>query len=217
MIRRQNLPGFALVEVALALVVMGIVAGSLLGAYKPMRVLNAQKRTKAHLALVEKAIASYITEAEINLTQSGRRVGKSSQTRPFLMPEGIREFSRSSSIFVGTVPYATLGLREAQVKDGWGRPFLFVVIAPKPLKDRRRLTLDIYKPQVEVMIQGLSGYKAVPQKVPVLMLLISQGPKEGGALPHVLSENFLPTPVFVHQHPHQVYPLTTNYLRALGK
>lgn len=99
----KHLKGFALVEVSIALLILGMITSITMGQLATLTKLRRDQVTRDNIEFVVKALASYY------LNKGGRL------PKPYYMPDGER----------GIVPYAAIGIMEKYGRDGYGRPLLY--------------------------------------------------------------------------------------------
>ncbi len=111
--------GFSLIEVAIALAVMGVVAGLALPPLLSILQINKIKTTEMHQEAVMTALAAYTL-------RTGNLPCPANSLNPGLTPERCE----GSEQCIGTVPYQTLGIPEKYAKDGF-QQFMVYAIEPK--------------------------------------------------------------------------------------
>jgi type II secretory pathway pseudopilin PulG len=112
----KRLSAFTLIEIAIALIVMGTLTGLLIPLVTTSYRLTQQRTTETHKEQIFSALAAYVL-------------------RHFLLPapadsssgEAIENCRNDYSRCMGYVPYKTLGLPEKVAKDGYGRWFTYAV------------------------------------------------------------------------------------------
>lgn len=111
---RSRISGFSLIEVAIVLIIIGVISGMAFPALKTMldwqkAVITTQNQEKALYALASYAIQNKTLPYAANPINSLGKQDKASQRRR------------------GILPYADLGLSEGAVKDGYSHWFTYVV------------------------------------------------------------------------------------------
>ena len=115
---KNNLPGFALVEVAIALTVLGIIGtlGLPIALHSLQR--HKQQTTEAHAEKILSALSAFVI-------QEGRLPCPANPAAPYT------SFGEEVDICIhneeGILPFKTLGIPEALSKDGFGHYFTYVV------------------------------------------------------------------------------------------
>lgn len=113
---RLRLPGFALFELSLALIIMGIIMGVSYPLYQQWRQKTQQETTRIHVQQLQLALANFAyTHGHLPCPakEFGPKAGLAVPTCG-TMPH-----------MIGYVPYRTLGLPEAVAKDGFGFFFTY--------------------------------------------------------------------------------------------
>jgi prepilin-type N-terminal cleavage/methylation domain-containing protein len=115
--KKQNKDaGFSLIEAALALAIMGIVAGLAIPALLNMLQIGKIKTTHAHQEAVMTALATYAL-------RKGYLPYPADPTNPGVECEGLVQ----SKGAIGGIPYITLGIPEKYAKDGFNHPMIYAV------------------------------------------------------------------------------------------
>ena len=114
MIRQyKQLSGFALVEVSIALLILGIVSSISMSQFATLKRLQAEQITQAHIDYIVKALGTYYNSkggylpypSSLESNTIGKQVVK------------ITDF--------GIIPFKTLGIMEKYAKDGYGHWLLY--------------------------------------------------------------------------------------------
>lgn len=171
----RRISGFSLIEIAIVLIIIGLISGMALPSLKAMldwqkTAITAQNQEKILYALASYAIQNKSLPYAANPLNS--------QEKP-------HEIIRRRR---GIVPYAALGLPESTAKDGYHRWFTYVVddyytVIPKtgpPMLSQQPIS-RLCEKQIHLnplTIKGLQGNVAV--------VLISHGPQGRGAYPNPL-------------------------------
>ncbi|HEX9390752.1 MAG TPA: type II secretion system protein [Usitatibacteraceae bacterium] len=130
--------GFSLIEIAIVLVIIGLLATFALGVTS--QVLNKQRRdtTIARLALIDSALTLYVAQNKfLPCPADGTIPGTVASPNPLLGVERVSPSatapaaSRTSCSLAsqqnGILPWITLGIALADAQDGWGNMFTYRV------------------------------------------------------------------------------------------
>jgi len=178
--------GFLLVELALALIILGIVLGPSLVAFHTYQRFQQLQTTKKNQETVFRALAHYLSQhgclpypADPESRDENR---------------GVSSFDRWRSYkYVGTVPYRTLGVSEHVAKDGYHQWMTYAIdpaLAVRGNLDRAMICEMIFKKQSQIQLQegSVSCVNKVLEKEGkdkkhdgVAIVLISHGPRKQGA------------------------------------
>lgn len=143
--------GFSLIEVALALIIVGLVTAPMIAAYQNYLINKQFTQSQGYLQIIDKALSQYVAErghyplpAARNLTEVDAQFGQPYPNTPAslaAMPGcattgGDVDVCRTPSpnipgqqIYIGDVPFAALGLPKQYVRDGYGSKFTYAVSA----------------------------------------------------------------------------------------
>ncbi len=123
--------GFSLIEIAIVLVIIGLLATFALGITS--QVLNKQRRdtTIARLALIESALTLYVAQNKfLPCPADGTIPGTVATPSDQLGKEQVTPPARSGCVANqqnGILPWVTLGIALADAQDGWGNMFTYRV------------------------------------------------------------------------------------------
>jgi prepilin-type N-terminal cleavage/methylation domain-containing protein len=127
---RNRLRGFTLIEVAIVLVVIGLVVSGGLFAVSPVLQSAKISETKQKMARVETALQAYVISNSclpcpaVGTTASGgANAGRSQGTASGFYTTGCE--ATGCVLLGGVVPWNTLGIAEDEASDGWGRRFTY--------------------------------------------------------------------------------------------
>jgi len=168
--------GFSLIEVAIVLIIMGIVVGATMPSILRYREQAAIRETKERQELIVQAVAAF---AIVN----NQLPCPADPSQP-LSERGVSRAScMDNASLKGIVPYRELGLSEAQAKDGFNRYMIYVIpgeaghIGASRFDEVKNLCeLD---PAIKINLRGLHGEDPVQtnqgKRNEIALLLISQG------------------------------------------
>jgi type II secretory pathway pseudopilin PulG len=178
--------GFLLVELALALVILGIILGPSLIAFRHYQRFQQVQATKKNQETVFRSLAHYLSlHGCLPYPADPEKRGVS---------QGMASFERwKTNRYVGTVPYRTLGIAESSAKDGYHQWMTYAVDPSLTLRgnlDRSMICEMVFRKQSEIQLQDgtLSSLNKVLEHGckdkkydGVAVVLISHGPKKQGA------------------------------------
>jgi hypothetical protein len=174
--RLRFLSGFSLLEAALLIAIIGVLSGGVLQILKHIERSFQHKKTDAHFERILFALGRYM-----------RREGRlpcPCDPSDLVNFGHARRRCQSSAQAYGIVPFITLGLPEAVVRNGRG-DFLTYIVHPSmtmmPTLNTQGLKpacAHVPKPLFLVLKDGLA-HKAVPDDDPIVLALLS--PLPGGA------------------------------------
>jgi prepilin-type N-terminal cleavage/methylation domain-containing protein len=166
--------GFSLIEVAIVLIIMGVMLGAAMPSILRYRQQACLRETKERQDMVTYAVAAYAVinnrlPCPADPAAQGDKKGKS--VNP----------CQTVAHAIGIVPYHTLGLPENQAKDGFGRYMTYAV----PIDHNGQGNLCRARPDPLLQLKDESG-DVFPQNMQagdnfVAMVLISHGPLGHGA------------------------------------
>jgi len=167
--------GFSLFELAIVLIVMGLVLGAAMPSLLRYRQQASLRETKERQELVAQAVASY-------LVMTGELPGPADPSK-----KGESETVTEPNKAVGIVPYRTLGLTESQAKDGFGRYMtyaipVFIDSLPSPNGTNKFCGKSPRSP-ITLKVKGEAIYPQNHDRSQdfVALVLISHGPNGQGA------------------------------------
>lgn len=216
----RRLSAFSLIEVAIALIVMGIITGFAVPLITSNYRLAQHHKTDNHREQIVAALAGYVLK-------------NNRLPSPALTTQGIgAQFCDRTETCVGYVPFTILGLPEKTAKDGYGNWFTYAVnpklTNPKDHNIQNRVVFCSVSQDI-IKIRNIHDHHSisVPSNDPIAFVLISHGPNGSGALTDqgdrteavgLEEQNSQPTFEFVEgQAPnfdHQVFWITRNNLMA---
>ena len=143
--------GFSLIEVALALIIVGLVTAPMIAAYGRYKSQKQIDESTGNIASIKGALKRYVDErghyplpAVRNLTEADAQFGQPYPNNPASMAAmpncsatgGDTNVCRTSSpgvpgqrIYIGDIPFAALGLPKQFIRDGYGSKFTYAVSA----------------------------------------------------------------------------------------
>lgn len=167
-------------EMAIVLIIMGIVAGTAMPSILKYREQARMKETKDRQEQIAHAVGAF---AVVN-----SRTPCPADPNAIPAQKGMeRDHCSDSKSALGIVPYRDLGLTESQAKDGYGRYFTYVV--PAQLRaGSQPINVCKLDPIIPIQIKDQDG-TAVNQTSyginnPVVLAIISHGPARSGESMH---------------------------------
>ena len=178
--------GFFLVELALALVIFGIILGPSLIALRHYQRLQQVQTTKKHQETVLRALAQHLSlhgylPFPADPKGADFSQGVSSPTRQQRNP------------YVGAVPYRTLGIEKENAKDGYHQFMTYAVdssLTTNGNRDRKMICETVFKNKSQLQLQegAVSSMNSELEKNckdkkynGVAVVLVSHGPRKQGA------------------------------------
>ena len=139
---RRNNGGFSLIELSMVLIIMGLIMVPLIKTYDRYQTQQRINDTKLTLSLINSALSDYYTnnqrypcpaDAAIGFNELNH--GNEECTTLTAMSNGtcVGGLCRAASvvgsqpIYIGAVPYVTLGIPSENVMDGWKKKITYVV------------------------------------------------------------------------------------------
>ena len=170
----RKFPGFSLIEIAIVLIIIGLISGITLPAIKVMLDWQKARTTALHQDQILYALASYANKNSF-LPYAANPLNQ----------DGVEEKGRRR----GILPFADLGLPESTAKDGYQRWFTYVVDDFYGSAPKRTFENPVFEPLSNTLCrdnekQNVVRIKSVPEKIAVV--LISHGPEGRGAFPNPL-------------------------------
>ena len=197
----RGFKAFALLEIMLALIVMGIVSGVGIRGAAAYKNYQAQKTTAERVSMISRACALYVSQYSTNNGFSILPTPGSSQM---------------GTVYKGPVPTNELGLPPEYAKDGWGHAITYIVpkgTEPAPF---------IFKSNTLLTVNGAK------QNSPFVVVLIIHGPHGKGAHMPIggffLENELTPTeknniandqPALIDTPSHKIHSFTIHYLQML--
>ncbi|MEN8236246.1 MAG: type II secretion system protein [Pseudomonadota bacterium] len=121
MIQENNRSGFSLIEVAIALTIIGIMVGYAVPTFMKYRQHKQFQVTRNHQEVILYSLASYLLSAkQIPCPADPAAPAKTFGSARLMC-------TVPANKLIGIVPFRTLGLPESIVKDGFGRYFTYAI------------------------------------------------------------------------------------------
>jgi len=182
----RHIPGFSLIEVAIVLIIIGLISGMALPALKAMLDWQKAAITAQNQEKILYALASYAIQHK-SLPYAANPINTQGK-----QDEALRRRR-------GIIPYADLGLPEAAAKDGYHHWFTYVVdhdYASLPKMSPDRFLMQPLRNKLCEMPQSPTYLHLSPLHIKdgqknIALALISHGPQGRGAYPHPLESGFL--------------------------
>lgn len=200
----KKIAAFSLLEVALALVIMGIIATLTLPLLTSYQNYNRHKITQTNTTQLFDVLAAYVLKY-------GRLPGPST---PALKGTSIVYELDHLPVRIGIFPYKELGIPESVARDGYGNWYTYAVTSSllKTKTDQEDLAHEIVaqesflyhychqkKPDKTITLTSLKGDSVLNEPTAkndfIAVLLISHGPHGSGAFHPTKNERL---PVFNH-------------------
>jgi prepilin-type N-terminal cleavage/methylation domain-containing protein len=164
--------GFSLIEMAIVLIIIGLISGITLPAIKVMLDWQKARTTAIHQDQIFYALASYANKNGF-LPYAANPINQ----------DGVQEKGRRR----GILPFADLGLPESIGKDGYQRWFTYVVDDFYGNSPKRAMENPLFEALGNTLCrdhekQNAVTIKGVPEKIAVV--LISHGHQGRGAFPN---------------------------------
>lgn len=118
--------GFTLVELAVVIVVLGLLLALLIGMSSSLVSQQRMQTTRTRLAAVDTALALYVSINKRLPCPADGRVGASTGGAEYSTGTGSARACTGDQQH-GVVPWSALGLAAAEVEDGWGGRFTYRV------------------------------------------------------------------------------------------
>lgn len=166
---RHNLPGFSLIEMAIVLIIIGLIGGLTMPTLKVMMDWQKASTTAQNQEKIFYALSSYALQHK-SLPYAADPSGKS-------MPGRLQ----------GIIPFVALNMPEALAKDGYHRWFTYKVdetyarLPPNLPKSLEENLCRINHENVKLTVKGAEKESSSPK---IAIALISHGPQGRGAYPN---------------------------------
>ena len=163
------LPGFILLEVAFAILILGIIGTLGVSSYRTISEHKAYSTTEKHIEHIFMALANH-----------AKRTGSiPCPASPESSGVGANQGTMGCPQLVGLVPYETLGISERETNDGWQRPITYAMdqaLHPSQLDIQSHES--VLGPFCEATLSGLTVTHNIGQPTTLhpAVILISQGP-----------------------------------------
>ena len=126
----KHLRGFALVEVSIALLILGMITSITMSQLATLTKLRREQVTRDNMEFVVKALGAYY------LNKNGR------------LPKPCNIASDG----FGTIPYSAMGIMYRYSRDGYGRPLLYKCDAIAYGKTRSNETVTLFDVKNDIML-----------------------------------------------------------------
>lgn len=171
----RRLSAFSLIEIAITLIIFGIIAGLSIPLLTTNQRLSQQQTTRTHRDQIIAALASYVLQHH-KLPVPLKTVGSE-----------IHPHCNDANGCTGIVPYKILGLSERTAKDGYGHWFTFVIHPAlsktvPPSQSRGAPFCAIQQNLISVRNSATNQAVIEPQGDPIAFVLISHGKEGRGTL-----------------------------------
>lgn len=139
----QSRNGFTLIEVAIALVVAGMILGGALEVARVYAVSKTYKTTRSHIEETNKSVALYLSRfghlpcpAPLSAMQDSKEYGKGGDCQQLLstvMSSSddyiVSEGRNREKVIIGKLPFRDINLVQSSTRDGWNRDLYYAVSA----------------------------------------------------------------------------------------
>ncbi len=174
MVKTRHLSAFSLIEIAIVLIILGLILGLTIPMVLSSQKVSQRKITQIHQEQIIQSLASYVL-------QYSKFPGAASQADGKISP------CHQGDVCFGYVPYKELGLSESVAKDGFGRWFSYAVhsaltrtgVATDPTTEK---LCRITKRAIRVRSTHNQDDLSTSTTDPIAIVLISHGENGGGAL-----------------------------------
>ncbi len=131
--------GFSLIEVAVALMVIGLLVGSVLSLYNIHMARKRDNDTKANISTIEAALNKYVTRngryprpAHRDIPIGTAGFGKEAAAITLTCGTTNRACvtTGAANVYVGDVPFASLGIRYTNAIDSYGAKLVYAISVP---------------------------------------------------------------------------------------
>lgn len=180
---RRN-AGFSLVEMAVVLVIAGLILGTVIGAMNVQVTGQRIKQTQERQQVIKEALINYIRQnsrlpcpADITAGLTGANAGEvpaDCATSTIAVSSGAAR--------MGAIPWKTLGLNAESAQDAYGRLFTYIVTDEATTRDRN--TISGLRGNLVIISQG-AQLNPCPTTTPCdnlgVAVIVSHGPNGHGA------------------------------------
>lgn len=173
--------GFSLIEMAIVLVVIGIVLSGGLLAVSPVLQSSKENETNARMDRIEQALTLYVIRygclpcpAEPAIASGGTNAGWSHGAAYY--NSGCTTACDATTVATqGVVPWVTLGLSEAEGRDGFGQRIDYAVTAALVATNGMMRTPPSTYPSGTITVQMSTANASAQQTTAAAYALISHG------------------------------------------
>ena len=135
--RKSNQAGFSLIEVAIGLMVIGILMGGMIAAYNVYVIQRQENDTKNRILVVQAALQKYVTRygeyplpADRSILIGTAGFGKQVAAAPTAVctvNQNTTCVTPTGDVYIGDVPFATLGIHYQNILDSYGGKLSYAV------------------------------------------------------------------------------------------
>ncbi len=135
---RTTEKGFSLIEVAIALIIIGLFVGSAITTYNVYMAARRDIDTKARVNTIEAALSKYLSKRGVYPLPADRSkgpgqtgFGRAVATAPVTLCSSsmgtVCTTAGATPVYIGDVPFASLGIHYSNASDSYGRKFTYAV------------------------------------------------------------------------------------------
>jgi len=140
-IQQNNAAGFSLIEIAIGLMILGLLMVPMLQMYKEYRYKEIRTRSEENLGVVANALKKFVVKngryprpAEGNIAGGAAGEGAEIAVGAITFPCAVNMTTvcettgaSASRAYIGTIPFAAIGLPKQYAIDGYGNRFTYAV------------------------------------------------------------------------------------------
>lgn len=182
--KRKSQAGFSLVEMAMSIIISGLVFTMVLAMMKPLQVNIPIEQTSITLREVEAALKMHVERygrlpcpASINLPPNDSEYGRETDCTT-TAPSGVYTTNGSvdgEEVRIGMVPIRNLDLPEYYARDGWDNRLTYAVTTI--LTD----SFTFSNNAGDISVMDINGFDMLGVPGSALFVVVSHGPDEKGA------------------------------------
>ena len=187
MVRRASGRGFTLIEMAIVVVIIGLLLSGSLLAVSPVIQGSKISDTNARLDRLEQALTVYVIQnaclpcpADVSLASSSGNAGWAhgsdyyGLTNPTAGQRHACATTSTCAAVQGAVPWNTLGISEADITDAWGNRIEYAVTAARTGTSQMVRTLPSTYPAGDMIVQN-NASTVQQQTSAAVYVLVSHG------------------------------------------